>query len=210
MVSRGRLDDSIKRRAPRRAPKHRILIVCEGRVTEPVYFRAFKDQERNPLVHVEIAPPAGRAYAVVSTAVARRTEAESDAKRERDQTLRWDEVWAVFDVDDHPKLDEAQKLATDNAIELAISNPCFELWALLHFQDQRAHIERHKARAALQEHLPGYDKSPEFTKMHAGYADATRRARALDDEAAQHADPGRNPTTDVYRLTESIRAGGLR
>ena len=209
MVSQGRLDQS-KRRGPRRAPKRRILIVCEGRVTEPVYFQAFKDEARNPLVHVAVESSAGRAYAVVSTAIARRSEAESEAKRERDQTLRWDEVWAVFDVDDHPKLDEARMLAAANEIELAISNPCFELWALLHFQDQRAHIERHKARAALQEHLPGYDKSPDFTKMHAGYADATRRARALDDEAAQHADPGRNPTTGVYRLTESIRAGGVR
>jgi hypothetical protein len=41
--------------------------------------------------------------------------------------------------------------------------------------------------------------------IHAGYDDAVRRAKQLDN-LAEHADrPGRNPTTDVYVLTEIIR-----
>jgi hypothetical protein len=54
-----------------------------------------------------------------------------------------DEVWCVFDVDEHPKLAEARDQANANGIQLAVSNPCFELWLLLHFQEHRAHAGGH-------------------------------------------------------------------
>jgi hypothetical protein len=193
------------RRASTRDPKRRILIVCEGEATEPGYFKAFQHEVRNRLVHVEVSTETGVPRTVVEIARRLKNEAEVAAKQQHDQNLRWDEVWGVFDVDAHPKLDEARELAKAHAIELAISNPCFELWALLHFQDQRAHIERHKARAALQCYLRGYDKVLDFRAMAPGYPDAARRALELDREAERHNKPGCNPTTGVYRLTESIR-----
>jgi hypothetical protein len=152
-----------------------------------------------------VADETGVPRTVVEIAIRLRKEAEHQATRERDENLKWDEVWGVFDVDEHPKLDQARQLADANAIKLAVSNPCFELWALLHFQDQRAHIERHRARAALQRHLPGYDKALDFAKMYPGYADAVRRARALELEADRHGKPERNPTTGVHWLTELIK-----
>lgn len=208
MVSRRRFDNRpIGRHPASQQPKRRILIVCEGKETEPEYFKAFRIAERNPRVHVDVVRAAGVPRTVVERAIELREAAEAEAKRQRDQNLRWNEVWGVVDVDEHPNLDQARIMARDNSIELAISNPCFELWALLHFQEQHAHIERHKARAALQQHLPGYDKAIDFPKVHPGYTDAIRRARGLDGEAARHGEPGRNPTTGVYRLTEAIREG---
>lgn len=207
MVSRRRLDDRpIARRGPTRAPLRRILVVCEGRETERRYIEAFQHAVRNPRVHVEVARETGVPKTVVKEAIALRERAEQEALRERDENLRWDEVWGVFDVDDHPSLAEAVELAGRHAIRVAVSNPCFELWALLHFQDQQAHIERGKLRAALQRHLRGYDKVLDFDRMHPGYEEALRRATALADRAARDGEPGRNPTTDVPRLTESIRS----
>lgn len=206
MVSQRSQDDRpIGRRGPSREPKLRILIVCEGKETEPGYLKAFQHAVRNPRVHIEIAGETGEPRTVVEIAIRLREEAAQEAIRQRDENLKLDEVWGVFDVDEHPKLDQARQLAASNAIELAISNPCFEIWALLHFQDQRAHVERHKARAALQRHLPGYDKVLDFAKMFPGYTLAVRRAHALDVEAQRHRQLGRNPTTGVPRLTELIR-----
>lgn len=211
MVSRRRHDDRpIGRRGPTREPRRRILIVCEGEQTERGYFEAFQHAVRNPRVHVEVAREQGVPLTVVKLAIEKRDEAERDARRQRDENLRWDEVWGVFDVDEHPNLERAIALAHAHAVKLAVSNPCFELWALLHFQDQRGHIERHKLRAALQRHLPGYDKSLDFARVHPGYAEALRRTRALADEAARAGEPGRNPTTGVGDLTESIRDGAPR
>ena len=47
-------------------------------------------------------------------------------------TLR--EVWCVFDRDRHPSYQEAFELASRNRrIRLCWSNPCIELWFLMHF-----------------------------------------------------------------------------
>jgi hypothetical protein len=59
-----------------------------------------------------------------------------------------DECWCVFDVEwpqNHPHLREAVQLAKDNGIRLAVSNPCFELWLILHFEDQTAHLNTDQA-----------------------------------------------------------------
>lgn len=161
-------DRPIKRRGPTRQPKVRILVVCEGKKTEPTYLRQLQHHVRNPRIHIEPQGPAGVPLSVVETAISEKRLAEDRAKRERDENLRWDQVWAVFDMDDHPNVDEARQLASANEISLAVSNPCFELWALLHFVDQRAHIERSNLRAELKKHLPTYDKQLDFAKVHAG------------------------------------------
>lgn len=205
-MSRRGDDRPIHRRGPSRQPKVRILVVCEGKKTEPLYLKQFQHHVRNPRVHIEPLGIAGVPITVVQTAIELREQADDEAKRQRDENLRWDEVWAVFDVDDHPKVADARQLAVAHGIQLAISNPCFELWALLHFADRRAHIERGKLRAMLQQHVPGYDKELPFAEVHTGYDEAVRRARELDNAAALANRPGRNPTTGVHLLTETIRA----
>jgi hypothetical protein len=176
--------------------------------TERGYFKAFQHEVRNPRVHVEVASERGEPLQVVEIAVRLKNKAATEAKAQRDENLRWDEVWGVVDVDEHALLPEASHLAAKNDIALAISNPCFELWALLHFQEQRAQLECGKAKAALRRHLPGYEKKLDFPKLRPGHENAVRRAQALDAEAQRQGRPGRNPTTGVYRLTESIRQGG--
>jgi len=198
-------DRSIQRRDPSRQPKIRILVVCEGKKTEPIYLRQFQHHVRNPRVHVEPLGPAGVPVTVVQTAIDLRKQAADEARRQRDENLLWDQVWAVFDMDDHPNVADARQLASAHGIRLAVSNPCFELWALLHFSDQRAYIERGKLRAALQQHMPGYDKELPFAKVHTGYREAVHRARELDHAATRAGRPGRNPTTGVHLLTEIIR-----
>jgi hypothetical protein len=47
-----------------------------------------------------------------------------------------------------------------------------------------------------------------FSTLYAGYNGALKRAKALDREAKRHSAPGRNPTTGVHRLTESIKREG--
>ena len=119
MGSQRRQDNRpIGRRGPTREPKTRILIVCEGRETEPGYFRALQREVRNPRVHVEVARETGVPKTVVEAAIKLRDESELEAKRQRDENLRWDQVWGVFDVDEHPNLDKAKALAAKHSILL--------------------------------------------------------------------------------------------
>ena len=77
-VSKGTLADELRRRAPTRQPKRRILVVCEGRKTEPEYFKALCNDVRNLLVHVEVRH-AGVPLTVVERAIELRDDAERDA-----------------------------------------------------------------------------------------------------------------------------------
>jgi hypothetical protein len=142
---------------------------------------------------------------LVEHAVERKKEAERQARRARDPFLKYDEVWCVFDVDSHPNLPEAKQQARDNGLNVAISNPNFELWILLHFQDQFAEHDRREITRLCKLHLPRYEKEVPYMTLRPLYADAVRRAEHLQTLQAQRGTPGGNPSTGVYRLTESIQ-----
>ncbi len=192
------------RRRPRLEPRKRLLILCEGKVTEPSYLKSFRQQHRNPLVHIEVVPDCGVPKTLVEIAVSRVKESQRQARRFGDPYLKYDEVWCVFDVDSHPNLPEAKKRAQDHELELAISNPCFELWLLLHFQDQRAEQDRWHIQAACRRHIPAYEKEIPYSTVEAHYTTALTRATALDRWQQGQGRPGGNPSTTVYRLLERI------
>ena len=73
--------------------------------------------------------PGGEPKALVQRAVEKKKDAERLARSQKDSNLRYDQVWCVFDIDEHRLIPEAKQQAVANGIELAISNPCFELWA---------------------------------------------------------------------------------
>jgi hypothetical protein len=128
-----------------------------------------------------------------------------EARREGDPFMAYDEIWCVFDVDDHPNLNDARQLADGRGVALAVSNPCFELWLLLHFRANPGARHRHDVQRMLRDHIAGYDKRINFADLADGVEDAERRAGRLDDEAREEGEPHRNPTTGVFRLTQSIR-----
>jgi hypothetical protein len=198
-----------KRRAGRRSPSRKsqpvILVVCEGEKTEPRYLLGFLENCKNPRVAIEIARQHGVPKTLVGIAKERKKRAADDAERGRDDNLAYDSVWCVFDVDEHPHIDDARQMARDNDIELAISNPCFELWLLLHFRDSPGMRHRHKLAELLAKHVPGYDKDIDYHNYSAGYPQAVTRAKRLAVAAASAGELGRNPSTDVYKLTELIR-----
>lgn len=147
---------SLKRRSPSREPRCRILVVCEGDVTERKYFERLRHAFRNPLVQLEVVSSGGGGPGSL-VSYARKRAAEAKRRAKGDTFKDFDEVWCVFDVDGDIK---TTKLACQEArgLGLAVSNPCFELWALLHFQPQTAELSTAQARAQLQRQLPGYKK----------------------------------------------------
>ncbi|HET7461356.1 MAG TPA: RloB family protein [Longimicrobium sp.] len=206
--ARGDRDRPLRRRAAFRDPLPLMLVVCEGQVTEPQYFDGFRHVHGASTVRVVVKSPGGDPRALVERAVALRAEAAAQARRSRDPNLAYDEVWCVFDVDEHARADAARLLAEREAVHLAVSNPCFELWLLLHLADHAAHVTAAQAGRLLRKHLPGYDKHLRFDDFAAGYADAARRAESLGRRLAGAGRADGNPSTGVYRLTERIREFG--
>lgn len=192
------------RRSAFRTPRKKILIVCEGANTEPQYFKQFANVYRNAIVEVEIAREHGVPLTVVRIATELKNQAIEESKRLVDSYLKYDLVWCVFDVDEHPRLPEALQMASRNGIEVALSNPCFELWLLLHHRGAPGPIGRHRAQAMLKKFVANYDKSVDFHIYQHGYEHAVVRAAQLDSLAESVGEPGKNPTTGVYKLTTAI------
>jgi len=128
------------------------------------------------------------------------------------------QVWALFDHDGRTGIDQVCSQATRQRIQAALSHPAFELWLLLHFQDftpaaQNGHndliIDKlRRAHSAFTNY--GRDNkridTPRFGALceGEGIQAAVRRARALAQNFPQSAPSGRDPSTDVYRLIESL------
>lgn len=180
-------------------------MVCEGAVTEPDYIRGLERRTRNATLAITIPDEQGDPKRLVEIAKEEKAKAEALAKKESDEFLRFDEAWCVCDVDDHARLPDARQMARDNGIDLVVSNPCFELWLLLHFRDPPGPESRKVMRSMLKRFMPGYAKRVEFEDLVDGLDSATERARRLDEQAETDGQPGRNPNTQMYRLTESIR-----
>lgn len=185
--------------------KPRILVVAEGEKTEKQYLEGFWKACRNPRVSIKVADEQGVPMTLVKTAKQYKQEAKQDAAREKDENLAYDSVWCMFDIDEHPNVGNAKEMARDNNIDLAISNPCIELWLLLHFRDNPGMQHRDKIEQMLKKHVPGYNKTVDYDKYSNGYSQAVSRAERMDNLAIEADEPGRNPTTGVYELTELIR-----
>jgi hypothetical protein len=182
-----------------------ILVFTEGKKTEPIYLlhwsRAYREQ-----VIVTVDDFHGTPLALVQEAAARRA-ADLRAER-RGHGGAYSEYWCVFDIDEHPHVGQALDLATASGISVAVSNPCVELWFLLHFQEQNAAIHRHDAQRKAAEYLNS-GKAPTSAALATlvnQYKEARRRAQALDRKRELDGSPPReNPSTAAWRLVERIR-----
>ncbi|MFZ4580430.1 MAG: RloB family protein [Myxococcota bacterium] len=118
-------------------------------------------------------------------------------------------VWCVFDRDQHEHFTEACNLAEGCGVQLAVSNPCFELWVLLHFEYRNTAVHRHDVQRILADkaYIPAYDKAMPglFAALEDRMAAATRHAEQLRAaHAAVAALPRSNPSSDVDLLLKSL------
>ena len=201
----------LKRRRYRREPKRRFLIFCEGRNTEPAYFKALKWVFSDALIEVETIAPAGVPYTLAKSATdrARSLELERRPRKLRNSYEEGDEVWAVFDRDEHPRFEEAVAICLLGNVGVGRSNPCFELWLILHEQDFDRPDDRHAVQAHLQTLRPEYErdgaKAPDCDDMVSRAEEAERRAEVLLARRVEERTPFGCPSTTVGQLTRSIR-----
>lgn len=198
-----------RRRAPRRVTskevRRALLVFCEGEVTEEEYLKHYHRLHRRS-VSVEIGDSGAVPLRLVERAVSAKKAGERREKRGHGRAH--DEVWCIFDVDEHPNLKEAIEMAVRNGICVAVSNPCLELWLLLHFEDQTAHINRHTAQSRVRRRLRTKTKAlgeTALAELETRYETARERARRLDVKHSGDGSPSRwNPSSEVWKIVDSI------
>ena len=189
-------------RTPSRVRKlRRILIVCEGEKTEPLYFKSFP---ANPVVYdaLDIKGVGNNTVFVVQKAIELR-----DAAEKADNP--YIEVWAVFDKDDFPieHFKQAIELARQNRIKCAYSIESFELWYLLHFNYIDTALPRSEYIKKLSLLMgKGYQKND--TGMYAFLSKrmpiALKNAFLLYDRQVQKRLEDQNPVTFVFQLVQRL------
>jgi hypothetical protein len=191
---------SLARRSARRPELKTFVIFCEGKTSEPDYINGLKRLRHvrdRASINIEIDPRHGDPLILVRRAIERSKDAEVD------------QCWCVFDVewpDNHPQLGRAVQLAERNGIQTAVSNPCFELWLILHFQDQTACLTTAEAERVSR----GLDGRPGKAIDPGVYLDhrqaAARRARQGADRHARNLTlfPDDNPSSTMYKLLAAI------
>ena len=194
----------IARRPAARPLAARIVVATEGVSTEPEYLKVFSRIHGDRSVRVVPIRVGGDPRTVVERAI------EESEKSKRDRLATRDSVWAMFDRDDHKRFDEARDLARGNDIRLAISNPCFELWGILHYQEQNAPLERQECQRKLGKLCPDYNAGAgkvfgdrEAIERH--YSVAVERASLSVKRREEEGAPRGNPSTTVHLLTEFVR-----
>jgi hypothetical protein len=198
---------SLKRKVATRKPRKTLLIFCEGERTEPEYLEALK---RHPSVRdvaaVDLRVETGHGGSVPATLVSMAAHAR---RRALDDEAEIDEFWCVFDVEwptNHPSLKAAVEQARHHNIELAVSNPCFELWLILHFQDQNAWLDNDDA-CRIRMSLDGArGKGIEASAYISRREVAERRAEKLERRHLEDDThfPDNNPSSGMHRLLKAV------
>ena len=198
----------LKRRGPRREPKRRFVLFCEGARTEPAYFDAIKRGCASTLIAVEIVGAAGVPMTIAERAV-EEANARGRRRRRRDSFEEDDEIWAVFDRDRHPRFNEAVAWCEQHGVSVARSDPCFELWLILHEQDYDRSCDHRDVQEDFARLHPEYDrvgsKTPNCADMVRRVEEAEKRAEAQLHLRKEQGAPFGNPSTTVFRLTRAIR-----
>jgi len=207
---RKRRKGRIGRRAPTRQPKIRFTLFCEGRNTEPQYFRALRSHYNNSLISIRIENTGRVPITLARTALDFVVTATRKGKR-KNLFEEHDQVWIVVDRDEHERFDEAVKLCETNGISVARSNPCFEVWLILHMvdydrQDASKRVKR-IFHAKLSEH--GLSGKPIFEKLMTMIEDAEEHADILKWRRGKEGQLHGCPSTTVGELTRAIRNAGI-
>jgi hypothetical protein len=147
------------RRPPGRDIIPNILIVCEGEETELSYFNGIKRFKKRNTISIKVFD-AGKKTDPMS--IVNRTIDERQNLKDKDNWKAGDSAWAVFDGDEHiignlNNWRKALTLAESKKINLAITNPSFEFWYLIHFQDAFGQMNAKTAYKMLLKEIPGYD-----------------------------------------------------
>ena len=196
-----------------------IVIASEGKDTERIYFKALAKEYTNPRVHVHILE---RSVDEQNNSSPEYVLKQLNNYKSQYELEDDDELWLVVDKDRWTEAmlsRVATECSQEVAMHMALSNPCFELWLLLHLEDaasltpveQKQCMEnRRKSKNAdpylkvrLRQKMGSYHESSyDVLTLIAHIEDAIERARVLD----------KNPNdrwpqtlgTRVYLLAESV------
>lgn len=143
LKAKRRIEPILERPSAALIEKPLILIVCEGKNTEPSYFKQFRLSSAT----INLVGTGNNNISLVKKA------------KQLFEKKRFEKVWCVFDADPKPSnpkqaqnFNNAIKMAEKNNFGVAYSNQAFEFWLILHFEDhQGGSMDRNDYNAKIND-----------------------------------------------------------
>ena len=166
--------------------KPNFFVFCEGE-TEMAYVKFLRSLYRAP---IQVIPKKGKSNI-----------SEDYIERSKIEYVRTeqDKVFLMYDLDVDGILEHLQKIP--NA-ELLVSNPCIELWFLLHYQEQKAEITSEKCVQKYQKVSKQYKKGA----LSEGEKKVLAESKDIAIKRAKKLLEFNNPSTTIYRLLEMLKS----
>lgn len=216
-----------RNRQVKRSLRPVFYVFCEGKKTEPYYLDhyirnhcsgfSFIQINRIKLDDIVKIPKTNKTdpISLVNLAIKQKSASPSPDL---------DRYWCAFDREAENKVKakipiKALETATENGIEVAFSNVCFEVWLLLHKQDGCASFDSFDdlfRRSNLTIYYPKYSKGSHREFEAAEIANARKRARKMNEQTckgcrlkvSEEIEPNQlvklNPYTNFYRLLDAM------
>lgn len=199
-MPRPRSNRNTRQRKPKKE-KPICVIATEGKETEKIYFDKIRELYRDKYT-IHILPTDQRGNSAPKHTVKR----IEDFKRKKVSTnLKNDEYWAVIDFDNwgEEQLLEAYQECQDNKFDLAVSNPCFELWLNFHQTNPKSPKTCAKCGKQVKKLLGVYEKNDyDAGELLKEVKAAINKAKLLHKDKAE---PFPKETgTHVYKLVEKL------
>ncbi|RLB70224.1 MAG: hypothetical protein DRH04_03980 [Deltaproteobacteria bacterium] len=172
-----------------------FLVFPEGKLTENLYFRMFSSRKFT----VKVFPNNRKSDPIHILQKA------TDYVRKHGRETG-DQVWLVIDRDIWPEeqLTDVCTACREQGFVIAVSNPCFEYWLLLHFDSGDGIVDSRGCIRKLKNYLPHFQKGHvEIDRFKPGVQDAIVRAKRKDRPPTP--DWPRSPGSTVYRLVEKLK-----
>lgn len=185
-----------------------VVVVCDDSRTAPAYFGQLQ-REVKQKIKLKISRAGcqgGSPTTVVERAIAEH-EKLSDDEGDRDA------VWALIDMEREPmcrtRAMDAKRQGEQHGIKVALSDPCYEVWTLLHLEDTGqlyndcGQVLDRVKQLWQQQFGQQFDQ-----KAQADYSKIILLRHEAAARAKRHHEAGDPSHTEIYKLIEHIEPEG--
>ncbi len=189
-----------------RKTKRVILVSFEGKnKTENIYLNNYANRDNNyniKIVYGNETDPIN----LVNQTIKKIKDLELD--------LTYDVAYCIFDTDvdknKEKSIEEAISIANENNIIPIISNPCVEIWFLLHYEYTTSKMNNNEVINRLKRYNSHYKKSYNIYKdIELKTEIAIKNAKKLEKEHIKNniklQSLESNPYTEIYKVVEELK-----
>lgn len=202
-----RVRSRFSRRVGFKSPLPVVVVVCDDNATAPAYFAPLQREiKASVILNVVPAPYHGASpNDVVKEAIEQRSKLKNGEEK-------GDAVWAIFDTEHEPhdrlRAKAAKEKAKQKKIKVAVSDPCYEVWTLLHLEDTGRHFAN--CQAVINQIKTAWKKKFDQPfgpqKAQADYRKIVSLRHKASKRAKKHCQSSAQSTTEVYKLIDHIES----